>query len=139
MGDKDYSGTPLYKKLGIKEDAVVLVAGAPRNFRASLGRVPRGVRFTSRTEEADVAVVFAREMKELPARFRAAAGAVRPAGRLWVAYPKKASRLAGDVTFDAVQRTGLDAGLVDNKSCAIDDDWSGVQFVYRVADRPKKR
>jgi hypothetical protein len=56
---------------------------------------------------------------------------------LWVAYPKKSSKVPTDLTFENVQRTGLDAGLVDNKSCAIDDTWTALRFVYRLKDRPR--
>jgi hypothetical protein len=59
-----------------------------------------------------------------------------PADGLWIAWPKKAAKIETDLDFDAVQRVGLDAGLVDNKSCAIDEDWQAVRFVYRLADRP---
>jgi hypothetical protein len=58
-----------------------------------------------------------------------------PAGRLWIAWPKKAAKVETDTTFENVQAIGLDAGLVDNKSCAIDDDWQALRFVYRLADR----
>ena len=58
-----------------------------------------------------------------------------PADGLWIAWPKKASKLETDLTFEAVQQVGLDAGLVDNKSCAIDEDWQAVRFVYRLTDR----
>ena len=63
--------------------------------------------------------------------------ALEPDGGLWIAWPKKTSGVATDLVFEAVQRIGLDAGLVDNKVCAIDDTWSGLRFVHRLADRPK--
>jgi hypothetical protein len=65
------------------------------------------------------------------------ARALLPDGGLWVAWPKKTSCVATDLTFDPVQEVGLDAGLVDNKVCAIDDTWSGLRFVVRLVDRPK--
>ncbi len=61
-----------------------------------------------------------------------------PAGGLWVCYPKKSSTIETDLTFENVQEIGLAVGLVDNKSCAIDDDWSALRFVYRLEDRPPK-
>ena len=73
---------------------------------------------------------------ELEARFGALKETLAPADGLWIAWPKKASRIETDLDFDAVQRVGLGAGLVDNKSCAIDEDWQAVRFVYRLADRP---
>ena len=85
---------------------------------------------------AEVTVFFTTSRAELEARFRALKETLAPADGLWIAWPKKASRIETDLDFDAVQRVGLDAGLVDNKSCAIDEDWQAVRFVYRLADRP---
>jgi hypothetical protein len=85
---------------------------------------------------AAVTVFFTASREELEARFGALKETLAPADGLWIAWPKKASRIETDLDFDAVQRVGLDAGLVDNKSCAIDEDWQAVRFVYRLADRP---
>jgi hypothetical protein len=104
MAEKDYSATPLTRKLGAK-------AGA------------------------DVVVYFTTGESELRRRFAKLKRTLNPADGLWIAYPKKSSRLETDLTFDVVQRIGLDAGLVDNKSIAFDGDWSAVRFVYRREDR----
>jgi len=101
---KDYSGTPLSKKLGAKPGAGVVVF------------------FTTRRAEL---------LERLPTL----KATLAPADGLWIAWPKKASKLETDLDFAAVQQAGLDAGLVDNKSCAIDDDWQALRFVYRLADR----
>jgi hypothetical protein len=85
---------------------------------------------------AEVTVFFTTSRAELEARFGALKETLAPADGLWIAWPKKASRIETDLDFDAVQQIGLDAGLVDNKSCAIDADWQAVRFVYRLADRP---
>jgi hypothetical protein len=85
---------------------------------------------------AEVTVFFTTSRAELEARFGALKETLAPADGLWIAWPKKASRIETDLDFDAVQQIGLDAGLVDNKSCAIDEDWQAVRFVYRLADRP---
>ena len=85
---------------------------------------------------AAVTVFFTASRAELEARFGALKETLAPADGLWVAWPKKASRIETDLDFDAVQRIGLDAGLVDNKSCAIDERWQAVRFVYRLKDRP---
>ena len=106
--DKDYSGTPLSKKLGAKPGAWVVVF------------------FT--TTSADLARRFAKLKRTL-----------EPADGLWIAWPKKASRLETDLDFETVQRIGLEAGLVDNKSVAVDGDWQAVRFVYRLTDRPPAR
>lgn len=86
-------------------------------------------------EPLDVIVLFVTSLEELMARFMELAEMLSPAGGLWVAWPKKASRIGSDLSFEQVQGLGLDAGLVDNKSCAIDQDWQGLRFVYRRKDR----
>ncbi|HYZ78808.1 MAG TPA: hypothetical protein VE596_15695 [Gaiellaceae bacterium] len=84
---------------------------------------------------APVTVFFTTSRAELEARFEALKETLAPADGLWIAWPKKASKIETDLDFGAVQQIALDAGLVDNKSCAIDDDWQAVRFVYRLADR----
>ena len=82
-----------------------------------------------------VVVFFTTSRAELEGRFAGLKATLAPAEGLWVAWPKKAAGVPTDLTFDAVQKTGLDAGLVDNKSCAIDDTWQAVRFVIRLNDR----
>jgi hypothetical protein len=136
VAEKDYSGTPLYKKLGIKEGARVALVGAPAGARDLLEPLPPGVTVSTRaTKDVDVILCFASKTKDLVARFEKLVAALASDGGLWVGYPKKSSSLVTDLTFQSVQDIGLEAGLVDNKSCAIDDDWSGVRFVYRLKDR----
>jgi hypothetical protein len=107
MGDnKDYSATPLAKKLGAKPGVEVLV-------------------------------FFTTSRAELESRFSALKKTLAPTEGLWVAWPKKASKLETDLDFPTVQEIGLGAGLVDNKSAAIDGDWQAVRFVYRKEDRPR--
>jgi hypothetical protein len=86
---------------------------------------------------ADVLVYFTTRADELQRRFAGLKRTLAPADGLWIAWPKKASKLETDLDFDAVQRIGLEGGLVDNKSAAIDDDWQAVRFVFRKADRPR--
>ena len=139
MPEKDYSGTPLPKKLGIKEGSRVVIVGAPDGFAELLVPLPAGVELLSRARKPlDVAVVFATRRPDLAKRFPPLARALDSAGGLWVGWPKKASGIDTDLTFDGVQRLGLDAGLVDNKSAALDDRWQGLRFVYRVKDRPSR-
>ena len=125
----DYSSTPLPEKLGIKEESRVTLQKAPPGFAEELGVKPR-VR-----GEFDVAVLFATRQGELTRAFAPLARRLAPAGGLWVAWPKKAAGVSTDLTFDSVQKTGLDAGLVDNKSCAIDDTWQALRFVVRLKNR----
>ena len=133
MSGKDYSSTPLWKKLGIKEGVRVCFMGSPDGFAMTL---PKGVRIFRRlVGRFDVVLLFATREADLNRRFRVAKSYVSPAGGVWIAYPKKASDIRTNLTFESVQRVGLEAGLVDNKSCAINSDWSGVRFVYRLKDR----
>jgi len=136
---KEPAAAPLLKKLGIKPGAEVAFVGSPRGFRAALTPLPHGVRVHSRPRgELDVIVFFTSQSSELTRRFQALARTLTAAGGMWVAWPKTASSIDSDLTFDIVQRTGLDAGLVDNKSCSIDDDWQALRFVYRLRDRPTR-
>ncbi len=134
-GRRDYSGTPLATKLGVREGSRVLLIAPPSGF--SLGRVPSGVEL-ARTARGrlDVIVLFTGRLADLRRRFASLSKALDPAGRLWVAWPTKASKLPTDLSFEIVQGVGLDAGLVDNKSASIADGYQGVQFVYRLEDRP---
>lgn len=134
---RDYSGTPLPRKLGIREGSRVLILGAPTGF--ALGAVPPGVELAHSVRGAplDVVLLFVTRRTELERRFARLAAALDPAGRLWVAWPKRASPVRTDLAFETVQRIGLGAGLVDNKSASIDADFQGLQFVYRLKDRPR--
>ena len=115
----------LAQKLGVKADSRLKVLGAPTGFPLT-GRARAPI---------DVTVYFTKRKADLERRFQALASDLAPAGGLWVAYPKKASGERTDLSFDNVQKLGLAAGLVDNKSCAIDDTWTAVRFVRRLADR----
>lgn len=138
-GHKDYSATPLPKKLGISAGARVLLLNPPGGFDEALEGLPAGVRFLRRrTADVDVVLVFVTTRRELEV-VPVLAGALAPAGRLWLAWPKKASALETELDFDAVQGSGLAAGLVDNKSASITNDFQGLQFVYRLEDRPARR
>jgi hypothetical protein len=133
------AGTPLLRKLGIKPGHRVAFAAAPKGFRDSLGAWPLGASLEGEDGPAaalDLVVFFARSQAEVRERFAALAGRLAPAGALWVAWPKKASGVASDLTEGVVQGIGLDAGLVDNKVCSVDATWSALRFVYRLKDRP---
>jgi hypothetical protein len=82
-----------------------------------------------------VVVFFTTSLAELERRFDALKTTLAPADGLWIAWPKKAARIENDLSFEAVQAIGLAAGLVDNKSCSIDERWQALRFVYRLADR----
>ena len=136
---KDYSGTPLPKKLGIKEGSRVFLVNPPDGFDRLLTPMPGGATLLAKVAKPlDVGVLFATEQAEMIRWFDRLAAALDTAGRLWVAWPKKASKVATDIDFGFAQGIGLDAGLVDNKSASITDVYQGLQFVSRVKDRPKR-
>jgi hypothetical protein len=127
---RDYSATPLPKKLGITESSRVALVGAPEGFAAGVG-VKRNARGA-----ADVILLFTTRRADLERRFEGLARRLDPAGGLWVVWPKKTAKVTTDLSFEEVQRVGLEAGLVDNKSCAVDDTWQALRFVIRREDRP---
>ena len=131
-----YSGTPLPRKLGIREGSRVAVVSAPEGFTRVLGPLPDGAQLRAGARgRCDVVVFFVTRRAELARRFPSFVRALETGGGLWVAWPKRTSGVATDLGFDAVQTVGLDAGLVDNKVCAIDSTWSGLRFVRRLVDR----
>jgi len=131
-----YSGTPLPRKLGIKAHARVGLIGAPYDFDEVLGELPPGVSVRRRARGTfDVIVVFVQKRSELERRLPVLKKALDQAGGLWVAWPKRSSGVATDLGERIVRELGLASGLVDNKVCAIDATWSGLRFVYRLADR----
>ena len=85
---------------------------------------------------ASVVVYFTTSRDELERHFEGLKATLAPADGLWIAWPKRASKIEGNLTFEAVQEIGLEHGLVDNKSCSIDERWQALRFVYRLTDRP---
>jgi hypothetical protein len=131
-----YSGTPLPRKLGIKEGSRVALLSAPPGFDATLGALPDGVAVRRQARgPLDVIVFFTTSRATLEQRIEPLRAALDPAGRLWVAWPKRASGVETDVTEDVVRSVALAHRLVDNKVAAVDATWSGLQLVIRVADR----
>jgi hypothetical protein len=133
-----YSGTPLAQKLGLKPDARFGLVSAPADFTKHLGALPAGV--VARAvgpgrDRFDVIVCFTSSMAAVTRKLPALKRRLEANGGLWMAWPKKASGVATDVSENLVRAVGLDSGLVDNKVCAIDEVWSGLRFVFRLADR----
>lgn len=134
-----YSETPLAKKLGIKEGSRVAVVGERNGFAGMLGALPPGARFVAPDDVAlDVVVCFVTEAQEVEERFLEMKPRLAWTGGLWMGWPKRGSGIASTVSENTIRELGLAAGLVDNKVCAIDEQWSGLRFVWRLADRPKK-
>jgi hypothetical protein len=134
-----YSGSPLPQKLGIKPGARVALVRAPEGFERTLRPLPDGVRVRTQARGAlDVLVFFATRRSELARRFGALARVLESNGGLWIAWPKRTACVATDLSENIVREIGLGEGLVDNKVCAVDEIWSGLRFVHRVADRPTR-
>jgi hypothetical protein len=131
-----YSGTPLAKKLGIKEGHDLALLNAPAETTELLAPLPAdtAIHGDVRTR-ADVVVAFFDREAALKRRLPALLKAIFPDGGLWLAWPKKSSGVPTDITGDTVRRLGLAAGAVDNKVCAISEVWSGLRFVHRVENR----
>ena len=131
-----YSGTPLPQKLGIKPGAAVCFLGAPDDFADTLGPLPAGVSLQPKPKgPLDVVVFFTKARRDLEKKLPALHAALAPAGGLWIAWPKKSSGVPTDMTEDVVRELALPRGLVDNKICAVDETWSGVRLVIRLANR----
>jgi hypothetical protein len=131
-----YSGTPLPKKLGIKERSRVALVNAPKDFQSELGEPPDNVEFIKRpTKSLDIILFFVANERALVRDFARLAAKLIANGMIWIAWPKKSSGVTTDLSEQRVRDIGLKCGLVDVKVCAIDDTWSGLKFVYRLKDR----
>jgi Protein of unknown function (DUF3052) len=135
-----YSGTPLAKKLGIKDAFRVALLHVPDDVKTELRDVFGKCRIQHITnQDLDFIFLFAKSRAGLELELLPAAKALAPAGMLWISWPKKSSGVATDLTGDVVRQSGLDAGLVDVKVCAVTDVWSGLKFVIPVKNRPKEK
>jgi len=127
-----YSGTPLPKKLGIKANSKVLLIGAPDDFESLLGPIERGARLIrSSPTAADLVLLFVRRESEYVKKLPPALTRVGDGGSIWIAWPKKASGIATDLTENVIRDICLTTGFVDYKVCAIDATWSGLKFARR--------
>jgi len=141
-----YSGTPLAKKLGIKDGFRIALLHVPDDvkteLRAALGKCRiQSIGGNTRRDldqDLDFIFFFAKSRAALELELMPAAKAPAPAGMLWISWPKKSSGVPTDLTEDVIRQRGLDAGLVDVKVCAVTDVWSGLKFVIPVKNRPKK-
>ena len=138
MPTAGYSGTPLPRKLGIREGHRVGLDQPPKRLETTLGTLPAGVRLAAASNggDFDIILLFVRDVKSLEAKLATTISRMSPATALWICWPKKTSPLATDVDENEVRLRGLAAGIVDIKVCAVDEDWSGHKFVFRLKDRP---
>ena len=131
-GASGYSGTPLAKKLGIKEASRVFATGAPREYRRSLEPLPTGVRFeTHPGPRVDIAHVFVTQKEELAKCLATLRAKLKPDAALWVSWPKKTARVSTTVGENVIRELALPFGFVDVKVCAVNEVWSGLKLVVR--------
>lgn len=134
MATAGYSGTPLPTKLGIKPGMAVVLADAPAGFAATLGELSSTaslVGLGTAPPPYDMLIAFYTDGARFRETFPEHASSVAADGALWVAWPKRASKVPTDITEDLLREVGLPTGMVDNKVCAIDETWSGLRFVVR--------
>jgi hypothetical protein len=132
-----YSGTPLAKKLGLREGSRLCVHSAPKHYAAWLAPLPPGARIVARLDEStDVIHVFAVRRAALTAALRSTLKVMRADAAIWVSWPKKSSGVGTDITEDVIREVALPMRLVDIKVCAVDEVWSGLKLVIRKAARP---
>jgi hypothetical protein len=132
-----YSKRSLVDKLGIKPNSSVSIVRAPEGYDTTLGELPSGVRTQAKpSRDLDFIQAFFLDSTTLSRQFSALKKAIKPNGVLWISWPKKAAKMNTDLTEDVVRKIGLQHGLVDIKVCAVDEVWSGLKFMYRLADRP---
>jgi len=132
MKEAGYSGTPLGKKLGIKEGFRIVLRHAPEDYVDLVSPLPADVAFLKRvTGGVDLAHVFVSKRAKLAAELPLLMDAIRPAGMIWVSWHKKASKIPTEITEDVVREIALPLGLVDVKVCAVTEIWSGLKLVIR--------
>lgn len=129
-----YSGTPLIKKLGIKEGYQIKLVDPPENYLELLGDLPEDVDDTSETD-LDFVHIFTNQFDTLEQSLVYYKDRIKKNGMIWVSWYKKASKLPSEINEDIVRGTALELGLVDVKVCAVDENWSGLKIVIRVKDR----
>jgi len=127
-----YSGTPLAKKLGIKEGSHLLLVGAPDGYRELLEPMPGGVQFdTSLIKSTDIVHVFTVRKDDLQRLLTSYRTKLKSTGTVWVSWPKKAAKVPTDITEDTIREVALPLGFVDVKVCAVNEVWSGLKLVVR--------
>lgn len=127
-----YSGTPLYKKLGIDESSVVVLIQAPENYQSLLGEVPTGAKFGTRlSKNVTLVHLFVTRREDLDAQLSKIRNKLHDDVVLWVSWPKKASKVETTVTEDTIRELALPLGFVDIKVCAVSEIWSGLKLVVR--------
>lgn len=133
-----YSKSLLVDKLGLKAGFKVAFINPPRDYLASLGKLPKDVSVAGDSEcLVDFIHCFSRRRRDVEGQFAGLKPRLAPNGMLWFSWPKGSSGIETDLNENVLREIGLRNGLVDVKVCAVDDVWSGLKFVFRLKDRPK--
>jgi len=136
MAPSGYSGTPLAKKLGIKDGFKIRLVNEPANYFDLFTDFPEHVEIlTNKKNTKNLVHYFTKKATDLHKDIKSLRQEIYPSGILWISWPKKASRIETDVTEDVIRAVALANGLVDIKVCAIDETWSGLKLVVPVKDR----
>ena len=130
-----YSSNPLIKKLGIKTGDRLLLLNTPKNYDNLIGEWPDEISLVDIDEAEEVNFIhfFTQEFAEIEVTFPLLNQKLIKGGSLWVSWPKGKSKLPKDLNGNDVRNIGLEHGLVDVKVCAVDEDWSGLKFMYRTS------
>ena len=132
-----YSGTPLATKLGIKSGSEIHVVNAPQDYFDSIEPLPSGVKVVRRlSSSTDIVHIFTARKNDLSNALQVYRNKIKPAGAVWVSWPKKSSKVPTDVTEDVIREVALPLGFVDIKVCAVSEIWSGLKLVIRKELRP---
>ena len=131
-----YSGTPLVKKLGIKQGFKIFIKNAPQNYPDLIAPIPPNVEIISDlSPNLDLIHFFSKSRFELSASIEDYSTFIKQDGMIWISWPKKSSKVPTDITEDIIREIILPLGLVDVKVCAVDEVWSGLKIVIRKENR----
>jgi hypothetical protein len=131
-----YSGTPLAKKLGIKSGFNIRLINAPEHYLSLFTDLPTDICFVDEPgSKLNLIHFFTKSYDELSEKLPVLKEQITQNGIIWISWPKKASKIATDITEDKIRDLALEMGLVDVKVCAVDEIWSGLKLVIRVKDR----
>jgi len=132
----DYSKRSLVERLGIKKNFRIIITNQPKNYNKMLGKLPKGVVLSKKLKGPfDFIHLFTKRREELEERFPILKQELSQKGMLWISWPKVFSKIETDLNENMVREIGLKNRLVDTKICAINEDWSGLKFVYKLKDR----
>jgi hypothetical protein len=130
--ERDYSATPLVKKLGIRDDVQVTLVAAPDSFEEVLGDLPASAVLSTRfSEKTTLALCFVRSLRDLSATLDMLTVRLPKQAHVWLIHPKRTGKFHADFNQNDVRNAALAAGLVDYKVCSVNDDWSGLKFAWR--------